>query len=181
MALFTTNYADLTSNINEPLPDGVYEFVIKSVRENATKNGAESIQFNLVVRNDLDQALPETNGKYHNRHLWVDEWRRRATNKYDTNNMMYFMKAAGIPEGTPINSMEDFYNKMIGKPVRIHIKVTDNKYNGTVTKVNRPAPWDWEPSKFPNVQHVYKGKDAKQNDSDLPFSGPDTTDQQTPF
>lgn len=171
MALFTTNYSDLTSNNNRPLPDGDYEFIIKGVRENATKNGAESIQFELVVRNDLDQAMPNTNGKYHNRHLWVDEWRRRATNKYDTNNLMYFMKAAGIPEGTPINSMEDFYNQMIGKPVRIHIKVTDNNYNGTVTMVNRPAPWDWEKSKFPNVQHTFKSSNKpQQSDDDLPFT-----------
>lgn len=181
MALFTTNYANVKENSNQPLPDGTYEFVIKGVRENATKSGAESIQFELVVRNDLDQALPDTNGKYHNRHLWVDEWRRRATNKYDINNLMYFMKAADIPEGTPINSMEDFYNKMIGKPVRLRIKVEENEYNGKKTMVNRPAPWDWEKSKFPNVQHTFNNQKApaQQDDSDLPFT--DSKGEPSPF
>lgn len=171
--LFQTNYKDLQDHSYGPLPEGDYEFVIKSVAENATNSGAESIQFSLVVRNDLDQAMPETNGKYHNRQLWVDEWKRRATNQYDVNNLMYFMQAAGIPEGTPINTMEDFFQIMTGKPVRIHIKVEDNTYNGKTTQVNRPAPWDWEKSQFPQVAHQFKQKQTPKPQQETPaFNNP---------
>lgn len=173
--LFQANYKDLQDHSYGPLPEGDYEFVIKSVAENATKSGAESIQFNLVVRNDLDQAMPETNGKYHNRQLWVDEWKRRATNQYEVNNLMYFMQAAGIPEGTPINTIEDFYQIMTGKPVRIHITVEDNTYNGKTTQVNRPAPWDWQQTKFPQVNHQWKQGTQPLSGAQMPTNGKNQT------
>lgn len=176
MSFLTVNYSNTTSNNREPLPEGDYEFIINSVQENATNSGAESLQFDLIVRNDLDAALPETNGKQHNRHLWVNEWKRRKTNQYDLNNFMYFMKAAGIPEGTEINSIEDFFQIMNKKPVRIHIKVTTSEYNGQKRKENRPAPWDWEKTKFPEVQHQFKksqsnptSTDTTVDDNELPF------------
>ena len=185
MPFLTTDYSN-TSNFYGPLPEGDYEFVIEDVQEQATKGGSESLHFDLIVRNDLDQALPETNGKYHNQHLWVDEWKRRETQQYDNNNLMYFLKAAGIPEGTPINTMEDFFAIMQGKPVRMHIKVTDNTYNGTTTKVNRPAPWDWQPSKFPQVAHQWKKGMAPTNQSTpssgaMPFAGQPQPVENVPF
>lgn len=167
MSLFTTDYSNTTSNRNEPLPEGDYEFVVNSVQENATKNGAEAVQFDLIVRNDLDQAMPDTNGKYHNRHLWVNEWKRRKTNQYDFKNFQYFMKAAGIPEGTPIDTIEEFFKMMDGKPVRLHIRITENDYNGKKTKVNRPAPWDWQPTQFPQVNHQWKKKPANNNNGEI--------------
>ena len=174
MSFLTTDYTNTTTNNNGPLPEGDYEFIIKGVQEVASKGGSEAIQFELVVRNDLDQALPETNGKQHNRHLWVNEWKRRKTNEYDTNNLMYFMQAAGVPEGTNIDTIEKFFEIMTNKPVRIHIKVEKNEYQGNVTEVNRPAPWDWQVSKFPNVQHTWVKKDTEQAG---PFEGNDTSDK----
>ena len=73
MSFLTADYSNTTSNTNEPLPAGDYEFIINSVQENATQSGAESIQFDLIVRNDLDQAMPNTNGKYHNRRHAVSQ------------------------------------------------------------------------------------------------------------
>lgn len=177
MSFLTTNYANTNSNSNEPLPAGEYEFIIKNVAENATASGAESMQFELVVRNDLDQALPQTNGKQHNRHIWVNEWKRRKTNQYDMNNFMYFMKAAGIPEGTAVNTIEDFENMMINKPVRLRIKVEKDTYNNDTHEVNRPAPWDWMPTKFPQVNHQWKQKTTSQSENKV-FTA--NTDQPKP-
>ena len=183
MSFLTTDYSNTTNNSNEPLPAGDYEFIINSVQENATKSGAESVQFDLIVRNDLDAALPETNGKQHNRHLWVNEWKRRKANQYDLNNFMYFMKAAGIPEGTEINSIEDFFQIMSKKPVRIHIKVTTSEYNGQKRKENRPAPWDWEKTQFPNVQHHFKSENKPENNPQPTVPTTDTAvdDESLPF
>ena len=63
MAFITTNYSNNQHITNGPLPEGDYEFIINGVQEHASKSGNTAINFDLIVRNDLDQALPETNGK----------------------------------------------------------------------------------------------------------------------
>lgn len=161
MALFTTNYKDLDTNSNEPLPAGIYEVLIQNVQEQATKSGAENINFNLVVRNDLDEAMPDTNGKCHNRHVWHSEWKRRATGQYEVKNLMRYLDAVGVPEGTAIESMDQFFDMLTGKPVRIEIGIEDNEYQGKITKRNVIKPWDWSKTKFPQVQHVLKNDDKK--------------------
>ena len=166
---FTTNYSNNDNqNTNEPLPKGTYECVINTVQESATPSGAESIHFDLIVRNDLDQALPNTNSKQHNRHLFLDEWRRKATNQYDMKHINMFMEAAGIPNGTSINSFENFCQMMEGKPVRLDVNVINDNYNGINNKKNDVAPWGWHKTQFPQVQHQWKNsKMAPQSD---PFS-----------
>ncbi len=37
--------------------DGDYEVVIFNVTEEATKSGAENINFDMVIRNDIDQKV----------------------------------------------------------------------------------------------------------------------------
>lgn len=172
---FTTNYANNNeSNFDEALPAGTYEMVIKSVQEQATPGGAEAIHFDFVVRNDLDQALPNTNGKQHNRHLFFNEWKRKATNQYSLKNLNAYMNAVGIPEGTTINSFNEFCQLMIGKPVRLDVTIQNDTYNGITTKRNAVAPWGWHKSKFPNVQKlmvdpVPNAQPINIPDSDLPF------------
>lgn len=185
MPFLNTNYQDL--NTSSILPEGDYEFVIAKANEHVSNGGSESIHFDLIARNDLDQAMPQTNGKHHNQHLFVDEWKRRATNQYDQKNLMYFMQAAGVPEGTAIETIDDFFKAMIGKPVRIHVTVEDNEYNGQTTKVNRPAPWNWSATKFPNVQHQWKKQETQRQATGMqatpnPFSGTEQpTDNKLPF
>lgn len=181
MAFMTTNYSETTTMERGPLPEGTYEFIIKDVSEQAAKSGNTSIHFDLVVRNDLDQALPDTNGKYHNRHLWVDQYASRQTGHYAEKNLQYFMKAARIPEGQAIETPEDFFRMLTGKPVRIHVTVEENTYNGKKTKVNRPAPWDWEPSKFPQVNHVWKQQDQGSDQRLTPPTKQPIDKEYTPF
>ena len=59
----TTDYSKIEDQSFEALPTNSYEALIENVQERATKNGAESLQIKLRIRNDLDAALPETNGK----------------------------------------------------------------------------------------------------------------------
>lgn len=163
MTLFTTNYSEVQENTGyTPLPQGEYEMVIKSVKENVTQKGSESMQFDLVVRNDLKAvpALAETNGKYADRHVFHDEWKRNkpAGYKYEQNNFMYYLKAAGVPEGTPINSLQDLFNLLIGKPVRVYVKKESNTHNGETKERNTCAPWSFKESEYKEVNHVYKEK-----------------------
>lgn len=174
---FTTDYSNNNGGYSI-LPEGTYECVINSVAEQATNSGSESLHFDLIVRNDLDQALPETNGKHHNQHIWLDEWKRKATGEYDMANIQYFVEAAGIPEGTPINSIEQFCELMYHKPVQIKLGVDVSEYQGKKQEKNSAAPWDWQKTKFPQVAHQWKkSKDPFEEnktgvdvqDNDLPF------------
>lgn len=177
---FTTDYSNNNGG-NSVLPEGVYECVVSSVQEQATKGGAESIHFDLIVRNDLDQAMPETNGKHHNQHIWLDEWKRK-TGHYEMGNIQYFMEAAGIPEGTSITSMEQFFDFMYHKPVLIKLSVDESEYKGKKQERNSAAPWDWKKTKFPQVAHQWK----KSKSNDDPFankktSNVDVSDNDLPF
>lgn len=156
----STDYSSNTGGGYTPLPEGNYEMIINNVQETATKNGAESLQIDLLVRNDLDKVedLKETNAKYHNRHVFVDNWKRKVTNQYDIDGFQYILQAVKVPEGTPLHTVEDFMKLIKGAAVRVFVKVEDNTYKGKTTEQNRVAPWNFDVTKFPEIQHEFKGK-----------------------
>lgn len=123
MSFITADYSKNQENDFSPLPEGEYEMVITQAGEIATKRGSESLQLRLTVRNDLDAAEPKTNGKYHNRVVFFDNWKRKATNQYDMDGLQYVLEATKIPEGTPLNSVDDFCKAIYHKPVRVYVKV----------------------------------------------------------
>lgn len=155
-----TDYSNNTGGNFEPVPTGNYEMIINNAQEQATKNGAESLQIDLLVRNDLDKVpdLAETNAKYHNRHIFVDNWKRKATNQYDLEGFQYILQAAGVPEGTPLKTVQDFMKLITGAAVKVYVKQEEDSYNGKTTLKNRVAPWNFEVSDYPQIQHVYKDK-----------------------
>lgn len=181
MSLFTTNYENLESNDYGAIDQGEYEMVISNAGENATPNGAETFQIDLIVRNDLQKVngLENTNGKYANRHVFNDNWKRKATQQYDLDNLQNVLAAVEVPEGTEINSMEDFANHIIGKPVRVYVKKQWSEYRGE--DENQVAPWNYSKSQFPAVQHTFKDGSKPENpqqtedriddqiENDLPF------------
>lgn len=187
MTFLNTDYSKVERTSHDALPEGVYEMVIKKAQEQATPNGAESFQIDLVVRNDLDKALPETNGKYHNRHIFNDNWKRKATKQYDLDSFQYILEAVGVPEGTPINSIQDFSDVLKGKPVQVYVKRELDEYN--TTDPNNPqyrntvAPWNYEKTNFPQVQHQWK--QSNDNNSNGGFekkeNAPTINDEDVPF
>ena len=140
---FKADYSDIETTGFEPLPTGNYECIIQKAQEKVTAANKESIALRLVVRNDLDKALPETNGKYKNRILFDDFWKTTIDGQYVHNikNLMHVMDAVGIPEGTEINSVDQLLGMLIGKPVKIYTQVQPNTYNGVTTDQNNIAPW----------------------------------------
>lgn len=185
MSFLTTNYSDNKQSTGfTALPTGEYEMLIVNAQEKATPSGAESLQIDLVVRNDLNgvPSLLETNAKHNNRLVFNDNWKRKATGMYDSQGFQYILEAAQVPEGTPINSVMDFICLLIGKPVRVYVKQEENTYNGTTTTVNRIAPWNYKKTEFPAVQHVLKKKEtpASTNAAD-PFAGRPVLDSEMPF
>jgi len=158
-----TDYSNNTGGSFEAVPEGNYEMIINNAKEDATKSGAETLQIDLLVRNDLDGVpdLAATNKKYHNRHVFVDNWKRKATNQYDMQGFQYILQAAKVPEGTPIHTVDDFIKLITGVPVQVFVKQELNKYNGNETLVNRVAPWNFSETKFSEVQHTYKDSGSK--------------------
>lgn len=177
-----TDYSNNTGQDYTPLPQGVYEMVIAKAQETATPAGAESFQIDLIVRNDLDGVpdLAESNKKYHNRHVFNDNWKRKATKQYDMSGFQYILDAVNVPEGTQIPTIEDFADMLIGKPVKVFVKVEDNTYNGETKPVNRVAPWNYSKTDFPNVQHQFS-KGEKKNDNFNEASQLDISDDDLPF
>ena len=172
--MFKVDYSAVQESSYGALPEGNYECVIESTQEKATKNGKEALNIRLIVRNDLDNALPETNGKYKNRYLFDDHWKRDIDGRYiyHMGNLMYVLKAAGIPEGTAINSMDDLHEILRGKPVKVYTKVEKSDYSGE--DENTIAPWGYSKSDYPNIQHQFKGKDDTKATDSNPFEGVNT-------
>lgn len=181
MAFLTTNYSNTeTKGSFEPLPQQEYEAIITQVAEHATPSGSESLQIRLQIRNDLDgvPTLKSSNAKFHNRIVFVENWKRKATRQYDVEGLQYILNAVGVPEGTVLNSIEDFINVLKNKPVKIYIKQETDNYNGEKRIRNIVNPWGFKQTEFPQVAHTFKD-DTKQSlnnsqeittaDDDLPF------------
>lgn len=173
------NYSENQENSFEPLPKGEYEMIIQSAQERATNNGAEALRIKLVVRNDLDNTN-DLQKKYHNRVVFDDNWKRKATHQYDMDGFQYILEACRIPEGTDIPDVQTFTDMITNKPVRVYVKQQENEYQGNVTIENQVAPWNYKPTKFPEVQH--KWKDDKKSDPFKKNATPiDVKDEDLPF
>lgn len=165
-----TDYSqnEQSNNSHEPLPTGNYEMIIKSAQERSTPKGKETLTIDLIVRNDLDKvpSLSKTNAKYHNRHVFMDNWKRRDGSGYDMSSFQYILEAAQIPEGTTLNTVNDFIKVLANKPVKVYVKVEDDNYSGETKQINRVAGWDFSKTDYAEVNHVFKD----QSDGNNPFA-----------
>lgn len=190
MSFLKANYSEVQNNSGNygPLETGEYEVVINEVKERQTQNGKESLNFDLIVRNDLTKVpeLAETNGKYADRHVFNDNWKRQIQGAYDydKNQFMHYLKAAQIPEGTEIESINHLCSLLQGKAVRVYVKKEENTYKGETQEVNAIAPWGYTPTKYENVNHQWKDKSQPKEDN--PFAnasdgGADVNTSDLPF
>lgn len=186
MALFKTDYSNIDEKEFSPLPEGEYEVIIKQATEASTPNGKEETKLTLVVRNDLTKVpeLENQNGKYANRYIFVDEWKRYIDGeyKYKMDNFMHYLNGVGVPEGTEVKDFEHLLSLFRGKPVRVYVKQEENEYKGKKEIVNRVAPWNFKNTKYPQVNHEWKEKDKDNKQSNNPFeNNVDIDDSTLPF
>lgn len=175
MAFMTTNYKDNESNDYSALPQGEYEMIINKAQEAATKNGKEKLQIDLVVRKDLDnvQGMEETNKKYHNRHVFHDNWKTdiNGSYQYDTTKFQYILDAIGVPENLAINSVDELIEIITGKAVRVYVKQEFSSYSGK--EENRVAPWGYKKTEYPLTSSTSFDRTTTStldiSDDDLPF------------
>lgn len=190
MSFLTTDYSNIQPSGYEALPTGEYEMIIANAKEDATPSGAETLQIDLIVRNDLTNvpSLLATNGKYANRHVFMDNWKRKATRQYDLEGFMHILKAVGVPEGTSINSVDEFINLIVRKPVNVYVKKEIDSYK--TTDPNNPeyrntvAPWNFNTTKFREVNHQFANNQQQTQQSQQPFHQqpvPGQFDNDVPF
>jgi hypothetical protein len=158
------------------IPDGDYEVLITRVAENVTQGGAEYTEFNLVIRNDIEQPNK-------NNHIFHKVWKAKATGEYSSKSFNVIGKAAKLPNGKVYSSLDDLFKDFEGRPVRVRIKNETSEYNGkTYENVNVKI---WGETKIDGpVRHVHKDKAARDAANDA-FSNPygqiDISDDDLPF
>ena len=165
---------DFNNTLQGEVKDGIYEVVIDHANEDATQGGAEFVNFQMTIRNDLDQ--PHKNQK-----IWHRVWKSKKDGKYSMIMFNTIGKAAGLQSGKVYNTFDELLEDFRGKPLQVLVKNETSEYNGkTYENLNVKQ---WNQTKFPDVQHQWKkSEDGNSqsggnvfdsqpsiNDSDLPF------------
>lgn len=122
-----------------PIPEGDYECLIFNAKFGETPRGAQYIAIELMID-------PKYNSDYGKQHAFLQYWRRKATGEYDPLTLQAIAKAAGIPDGTQINSEEQFMSLIKHKHVLIHLQVEEEDYGGRHYVRNRAFWNDWKES-----------------------------------
>ena len=162
---------DFSQASNGTIKDGTYEAVIFNVLEDATPGGAEYMNFDMIVRNDIQQP-------YQNSHIFQRVWRAKDTGKYNAGMINTIAQAANLTDGKSYQSLKDLMSDFINHPVKVTVKNEKNEYKGkTYDDLNVKR---WNKSDYPNVQHQFKAgvnkpqstnatTDTTVEDDDLPF------------
>lgn len=149
MFRFTTQYnnekeekaekKDTVKREFHPIPEGDYECLIFNAKFGETPRGAQYIAIELMID-------PKYNEDYGKQHAFLQYWRRKATGEYDPMTLQAIAKAAGIPDGTQINSEEQFMSLIKHKHVLVHLQVEEEDYGGRHYVRNRAFWNDWKES-----------------------------------
>ena len=149
---FQLDYSDVNDG---QIKDGDYEAVIFTVNEDASPSGSEFINFDMIIRNDIEQ-------QYKNSHIFHRVWKAKATGKYNINMIMRIAQAVGLPEGKSYNSFDDLLKEFHGKAVKVRVKNEKQEFNGQIydnLNVKR-----WNQTEFPSIQHQWKDNPQQASD-----------------
>lgn len=156
------------------IADGDYEVVVNRASEGATPGGAEYIEFDLIIRNDVDQA-------HKNQHIFHKVWKAKDSGKYNMKTFNTIGKACKLQNGKSYKSLQDLLDDFYRKTAIVNVKNEESEYNGkTYTNTNVKY---WNPSKINGpLNHQFKEKSKEDmtlsemqdngieiNDDDLPF------------
>lgn len=166
---FSLDFNDVYGNGS--IADGEYEVVISQCNENATPGGAEYIQFDLIIRNDVEQA-------YKNCHIYHKIWKAKATGKYNMKSLNTIGKACKLEKDKTYASFEALLQDFVRKTVRVTVKNELSDYDGK-TYPNATG-WGFSNSTGP-LQHQFKKKSDAQTFLEMKQSGVPIQDQDLPF
>lgn len=153
------------------IPDGDYEIILNKIAEDASPSGSEYINFDLIIRNDIQQERQ-------NAHLFHRIWKSKSENRYNKNMVMQAAKAFGLPDGKQYESFDDFLGDFVVKPARVTVKNETSEYNGK-TYENTNVKF-FNKTNFPDINHVFKSKNTTDPSQVNPNS-PTISDENLPF
>lgn len=166
MFSFTTQYnnekaekaekKDTVKREFHPIPEGDYECLIFNAKFGETPRGAQYIAIELMID-------PKYNEDYGKQHAFLQYWRRKATGEYDPLTLQAIAKAAGIPDGTQINSEEQFMSLIKHKHVLVHLQVEEEDYGGRHYIRNRAFWNDWKESEKYSNEPSFAEKQSQQS------------------
>lgn len=176
MAGFDLDYSQAT-DFTTP-DDGTYEAVIAGLKEDATKSGAQFMNIDMIIRNDISDQ------KFKGHHIFRRIFVKKDTGKYPKGMLMSLAKASGLPDKFHFESFpEDYFAKLYHRPILITVKNEESEYQGkTYHNLNVKK---WEVSKFPNVAHKFKSdeinKAAANAQAGMNADSIDISDDSLPF
>ncbi|HAP7600356.1 DUF669 domain-containing protein [Enterococcus faecium] len=101
------------------IKDGTYEVVVNKAVENATKSGAEFIDIDLIVRNDVDQP-------FQNKHIFAKIWKAKATGKYNEGMIMAIAQALQLEDGKSYNGLDELLADFVLKTASVRVKTEES-------------------------------------------------------
>lgn len=171
MTGFSLDFNDVFEGTGR-VEDGNYEVFVNNVKEDATQGGAEYVEFDLIIRNDIADQ------KFANSHLFHKVWKTKATGKYNMKTFNTMGKAFQLQNGKQYNSFQDLLNDFVNKVALVNVKNEESEYNGkNYTNTNVKF---FNQSKYPNLAHQKKTKD-QMNINELQGAAIDISDDDLPF
>lgn len=132
-------------------PAGDYETIITGIEERTNKNGKTSLNFKLIIRNDVDGQ------KYGNACLFFTIWKLRepteadlSVNGYSYGTLMGVGKAVKLQDGKSYADLTEYCNDLVGKCVIAHV-IHDTYNDVTREKVQYLAE-----TKHADCKHKFK-------------------------
>lgn len=157
---------DFNDKFENGVADGIYEVVVFKANEDATKNGAEFVNIDLIIRNDIDQ-------KFKNAHIFHRIWKSKETGNYNARSFNTIGWALNLDENKEYPTIDDLLEDFFMRTARVRVKNEESEYNGnTYNNLNVKS---WDRSKFPEVNHQFRNKENNAptpidiSDDDLPF------------
>lgn len=154
--------------------DGNYEIFVNKVEESATPGGAEYIEFDLIIRNDFEQA-------YKNSHLFHKVWKEKATGKYNMKTFNTIGKACQLQNGKSYKSLKELLDDYVRKTAVVNVKNETSEYGGK-TYENTNVKY-WNQTKLTGLNHQLKDSNSNDNKTagELISSGIVVSDDDLPF
>ncbi|KRM10191.1 DUF669 domain-containing protein [Paucilactobacillus suebicus] len=138
--------------------DGVYEVVINSAKQDVfQQSGNDYIQFDLIIRNDI--ADQKSKGS----HIFYRIFPNKETKKYSIGMLLAVGKAAGIPDKTHFDNLDDYFNKLYHLPLLVTVK--NEKWESKGKSGENLNVKKLEATKFPKVAHKFKTDEIDKAES----------------
>lgn len=152
--------------------DGMYEVIVNIAAEKSTPSGAEYVEVDLIIRNDIQQ-------EHQNQHIFHKIWKKKDTGKYNLQAFNTLGWAFKLQEGKNYNGIDDLLQDFFMKVAKVMVKNETSEFKGkSYDNLNVKR---WEQSAFPQSQHQFKQKESMANANQFAGNTLNISDDDLPF